>query len=241
MGAFLFFGLIFTAMQPLLLLHGAIGAADQLEPLAKTLSKQYKVYAIDFSGHGNEPFSRAPYSMKLFAEDVLRFMEKNSIDKASIFGYSMGGYVGMYLAKHHPEKIDKIVTLATKFHWDEETAAKETQMLDPVKIETKVPAFAQALEKRHAGKDWKEVMVRTADMLRALGADNTLKAEDYKDIQTQCLLLLGDRDKMVGLDETLNVYKTLPNAAMGMLPGTPHPIEQVNVEMLSFFISNFIK
>jgi pimeloyl-ACP methyl ester carboxylesterase len=228
-------------MQPLLLLHGAIGAADQLEPLATALSHQYKVYAIDFSGHGNEAFADEPYSMKLFADDVLRFMEKNSIEKTSIFGYSMGGYVGMYLAKHHPEKIDKIVTLATKFHWDEEIAAKKTQMLDPVKIETKVPAFAEALSKRHVGKDWKEVMSKSADMLHALGADNTLKPEDYKDIQTQCLVLLGDRDKMVGLDETLNVYKSLPNAAMGMLPGTPHPIEQVNVMTLSFFITNFIR
>lgn len=241
MGAFFIFGLIFTAMQPLLLLHGAIGAADQLEPLAKALSNRYKVYAIDLSGHGNEPFSCEPYSMMLFANDALKFMEKHGIEKISVFGYSMGGYVGMYLAKHHPERIDKIVTLATKFHWDEETAAKETQMLDPAKIEAKVPAFARALEKRHAGKDWKEVMSRTADMLRSLGADNTLKIDDYKDIQTQCLLLLGDRDKMVGLDETLAVYRTLPNAAMGMLPGTPHPIEQVNVETLSFFISNFIK
>ncbi len=229
------------AMQPLLLLHGAIGAADQLGPLAQALSNQYKVYAIDFSGHGNEAFPSEPYSIKLFAQDVLTFMEKNGVDKTSIFGYSMGGYVGMYVAKHHPEKVDKIVTLATKFHWDEGIAVKESQMLDPVKIETKVPAFAKALEQRHAGKDWKEVMTRTADMLNALGADNTLKTEDYKDIQTQCLLLLGDRDKMVGLDETVNVHKTLPNAAMGMLPGTPHPIEQVDMEILSFFIRNFIK
>jgi pimeloyl-ACP methyl ester carboxylesterase len=228
-------------MQPLLLLHGAIGAADQLEPLAKALSDQYQVYAINFSGHGNQPFADEPFSMQLFANDVLRFMEQNGLEKISIFGYSMGGYVGMYLAKHHAEKIDKVITLATKFHWDAETAEKETQMLDPAKIETKVPAFAQALEKRHAGKDWKEVIAKTADMLKSLGADNTLKTDDYKNIQAQCLVLLGDRDKMVGLDETLAVYKMLPNAAMGMLPDTPHPIEQVDIDTLLFFIRNFIK
>lgn len=228
-------------MRSLLLLHGAIGAAGQLEPLAEVLSTEYKVYAIDFSGHGNAAFADEPYFMELFANDVLQYMEQKGIQRTSIFGYSMGGYVGMYLAKHHAEKIDKIVTLATKFHWDEDTAMKEIQMLDPVKIEAKVPAFAQALEQRHTGKDWKEIMSRTADMLQALGANNTLQPEDYKDIHARCLLLLGDRDKMVSLDETLNVYRLLPDAAMGMLPGTQHPIEQVNVDMLSFFIKSFIK
>jgi pimeloyl-ACP methyl ester carboxylesterase len=167
-------------------------------------------------------------------------MQEKGLEKVSVFGYSMGVYVAMYLAKHHPEKINRVVTLATKFHWDPETAEKETKMLNAAKIEEKLPAFAAALEKRHEGKDWKEVLGRSAAMLHALGADNTLKQEDHKTIETECLILLGDRDKMVGLDETLIVYQSLPKGKMGMLPGTPHPIEQVDVEMLSFFIRKFI-
>jgi pimeloyl-ACP methyl ester carboxylesterase len=229
------------AMQPILLLHGAIGAKDQLQPLAAALEVQYKVHAIDFSGHGKEAFPDAQLSMQLFAEDVLKYMDTNGLDKVSIFGYSMGGYVALYLAKHHPERIDKVITLATKFHWDDATAQKETGMLDPEKIEAKLPAFAATLAQRHAGKDWKEVLHRTADMLRALGEDNTLKPGDYADIQSPSLILLGDRDKMVGLEETLAVYKELPNAQMGLLPGTAHPIEQVDVEMLGFFVRRALK
>ncbi len=228
-------------MQPLLLLHGAIGAADQLAPLATELSKTYKVHALDFSGHGNKAFPEGDFSISLFAEDVLAFMKEEGLEKVSIFGYSMGGYVAMYLAKHHPDKIDKIVTLATKFHWTDEIAAKESGMLDAEKIAVKVPAFAEALGKRHSGKDWKEVLAKTVTILKGLGANNTLKLDDYKDIQAQSLILLGDRDKMVGLDETLDVYKNLPNAAMGMLPDTQHPIEQVDTTVLAFFIRNFIK
>lgn len=240
MQGFFAFRAYLHAMQPLLLLHGAIGASDQLEPLAQALKGQYKVYTIDFSGHGKEEFPKVEFSMALFAEDVLRFMNVQGIEKASIFGYSMGGYVGMYLAKYYPEKIDKVVTLATKFHWDTETAEKETRMLNAAKIEEKLPSFASALAKRHEGKDWKDVLVRTASMLHALGADNTLKAEHYKEIEKECMVLLGDRDKMVSLEETLAVYQQLPNAKMGMLPGTPHPIEQVDAQVLGFFISKFI-
>ena len=73
-----------------------------------------------------------------------------------------------------------------------------------------------------------------------LGQHNPLKPEDYATIATPALVLLGDRDKMVSLDETLAVYRALPNARMGMLPGTPHPIEQVSTGMLAFFIKDFI-
>jgi pimeloyl-ACP methyl ester carboxylesterase len=99
--------------------------------LAERLSEHFKVYAPDLAGHGGKPFPAEPFSMKLFAEGLLAFMDREHLDKVSIFGYSMGGYVGMYVAKHHPERIDKVVTLATKFHWDEAIATKEIQMLDP--------------------------------------------------------------------------------------------------------------
>lgn len=227
-------------MKPLILLHGAIGASDQLQPLADHLSAHYDVHVIDFSGHGAARPRDEPFSMELFANDVRSYMLSNGLVGADFFGYSMGGYVAMYLARHSPELVGRVVTLATKWHWDEATAAKETQMLNADKIEQKVPAFAEALHKRHAAHGWKEVLAKTAAMMVALGADNPLKPEDHSAISHATLLLLGDRDKMVSLDETLAVYKTLSNAQLGVLPGTGHPIEQVDADMLSFFIKRFV-
>lgn len=183
---------------------------------------------------------KAPFSIKLFADDVLRKMDENGISAASFFGYSMGGYVAMYLAKHYPGRVHKVITLATKFHWDEGTAQREVKMLDAEKIAQKLPDFAAALEKRHIPNNWRQVLNNTKEMLISLGADNTLKEADYTTITQPVLVLLGDRDKMVGLDETLAVYKVLPNAQFGILPATLHPIEQVDKELLSYHISRFI-
>jgi pimeloyl-ACP methyl ester carboxylesterase len=127
----------------ILLLHGAIGAASQLLPLKALLTKSYKVHTLDFTGHGGKPFGNEPFSIKLFADDVISYMDEHQISKVNILGYSMGGYVGMYIAKHHPERIDKIITLATKYNWNETIAAKEVQMLNPEKIAQKLPAFAE--------------------------------------------------------------------------------------------------
>src|SRR5690606_9090336 len=140
-----------------------------------------------------------PFSISLFAADVLAYMDELQLQQVTIFGYSMGGYVALYLALQHPERVTKIVTLATKFHWDEATAAKEVQMLHAEKIEQKLPAFAESLKNRHAPNDWKDVLQRTADMLHSMGTQNPLPTEAYAGVQIPVLLLLGDRDKMVSL------------------------------------------
>ena len=165
-------------MQHLLLLHGAIGAKDQLQPLANELQDKYIVHTINFCGHGGATFPEQPFSIRLFAEDVLHYLEQNNIEQANIFGYSMGGYVAMYLAKHHPEHINKVITLATKFHWDDAIAAKEIKMLDATTIEQKIPAFAQQLQQYHAPQDWKLLLAKTTALLSSLGKNNTLQLED---------------------------------------------------------------
>lgn len=226
-------------MKTILLLHGAIGAADQLEPLAAQLRESYTVRTLNFSGHGGTADNGA-FSIPAFAQEVLAYLDAEGLLQVSIFGYSMGGYVALYLAKQHPERVEKIVTLATKFHWDEPTAAKEAQMLDAEKIAIKVPAFAAALEKRHAPNDWEALLNKTKDMLHAMGANNPLQVADYAAIQTPVTVCLGDADKMVTLDETLAVYKTLPHAKLAVLPATQHPIEQANILLLAFIIKQFI-
>lgn len=217
-------------MKTILILHGALGSAAQLQPLTHLFADAYQVHTLDFSGHGSAPMPDAPFSIRLFADDVLAYMSAHGLEKVTIFGYSMGGYVGMYLARHYPEKVARLVTLATKYHWDPATAAKEVKMLDPEVTLAKVPAFAEVLQKRHS--DWKTVMHKTAAMMLDLGNDNTLKPADYAAVQAPCLLLLGDHDKMITLNETVEAYKRLPDARLGVLPDTTHPVEKLDLALL---------
>jgi pimeloyl-ACP methyl ester carboxylesterase len=225
--------------QNLLLLHGAIGSKQQLQELAAILKNRYIIHTISFSAHGGSSISEEPFSIELFAEEVLTYLEEKNIQQTTVFGYSMGGYVAMYLAKNYPQKINKVITLATKFYWDEAIAAKEVKMLDADLIQKKLPMFAEQLQQRHAPQDWKVVLQKTKEMMVNLGKKNPLQLTDYANVEAPCLLLLGDRDKMISMEETINVYKQFPNAQFGMLPDTPHPIEQVDVNTLSFFITKF--
>lgn len=180
------------------------------------------------------------FSIAGFAQQAASFINNSNLKEANIFGYSMGGYVALYMARHLNINIKKIITLGTKFHWDEAVAEKECKMLRPEIIEQKLPAFAQALAQRHGEDQWKTVLNKTAEMLQQMGKLNPLQPDDYTQIQVPSFIMLGDRDKMVGRDETIATFQLLPNAQLAILPGTPHPIEQADSSMIAWHIKRFI-
>jgi pimeloyl-ACP methyl ester carboxylesterase len=226
-------------MDPILLLHGALGTRAQLQPLT-VLLKQYEVHSLNFSGHGDAGPAATDLSIPLLAEETAAYIENRGLPPVAVFGYSMGGYVAMYLARHYPDKVSRVITLGTKYHWDAATAARELKMLDAGVIEQKVPAFAAALQERHAPHNWKQVLSATATLMQELGREPALAAEDYAAITVPCLLMLGDRDQMVSLQETLDVYRALPQAQLAVLPDTPHPVEKTDAALVSVLVQRFL-
>jgi pimeloyl-ACP methyl ester carboxylesterase len=227
-------------MRQIILLHGALGATDQMERLCKELGKKhFQTFMHNFSGHGKMPFTEN-FGIDTFSDELKEMVERNSMVKPHVFGYSMGGYVALNLARKHPDLLGKIITLGTKFRWDREIAEKEIKSLDPELIEQKVPKFAQALKARH-GDDWLELLKKTAFMMKEMGERNFLSTENIRSIRNKVLIGIGDRDQMVSLEETLDVYRNLPDAQMYMLPGTKHPIETANAAALAAIIDEFVE
>lgn len=227
-------------MKDIILLHGAIGASDQLNPLAESLSvKGFSVHQFSFSGHGKMAFQER-FSIEQFAVELYQFILEHNLEQPNVFGYSMGGYVALYLESQKPNLIGKIATLATKFDWTPDGAIKEAAMLNPETIQQKVPHFAEALQKRH-GENWIALLNKTAEMMKALGDSPLLNDEVLNTIESPVLLGLGDKDSMVRLDETRKVFAALPTSNMYMLPNTKHPIEGVNVELLVSILANYFE
>lgn len=223
------------------MLHGAIGSSLQLETFADSLKKDFEIYLWNFTGHGGKDIPSEPFSIKMFADDVLLFIDKNKLSGINVFGYSMGGYVALYIARHYPGKINKIFTTATKFNWTPETSLKESKLLNPENIIEKFPVLAKELEQRHSQWNWKAVLNKTSEMMIALGFQPELMSGDFKYIENEILLSVGDRDKMVSIEETIDVYRKLKNGRLLVIPNTPHPIEKLSVERLNFEILKFLK
>jgi len=200
----------------------------------------FEMIALDFSGHGARAGEEtADFSIEQFAQDVIAWMDREEISQLDIFGYSMGGYVALWLAAKHPERVGKIMALATKFAWSSEAAEKEAKMLDPAKTEEKVPAFAAQLAQLHGPGNWRKVMENTALMMQSLGNKPLLTPELLSGIAQPVQVMVGDRDNMVTLDETVNVFKQLPNARLSVLPDSKHPLERIALNRLKFEVKSF--
>jgi esterase/lipase len=78
-------------------------------------------------------------------------------------------------------------------------------------------------------------------MMQGLGRDNALKLTDYNSIENKVLIMIGDKDQMVTLEETIDVYRNLKDSNLMVLPNTIHPIEKVNLNKLSSELIDFIK
>ncbi len=224
-------------MNPILLLHGALGSKLQLEPLKKLLeTKGRTVYSINFSGHSGKQLEHKEFGIELFAQDVFEFLKRESIEVVDIFGYSMGGYVALWFAHWHPQHVGKIITLGTKYDWSPVSAEKETNKLDPEKILLNVPAFARILEHRHAPNDWKELLHKTKAMMISLGNNPLLNKENLNLINHPTTILLGDQDDMADREYSIQIAKWLPKGEFTLLEATPHPIEKVNLDTLASLI-----
>lgn len=224
---------------PLLLLHGALGAAAQFDALLRELPADQPVFTLDFPGHGGLP-TDTPFSIAAFADSVLAFLDQKQAEHVRIFGYSMGGYVALRLAAQHPGRIQAMATLGTKFDWTPETAARETARLDPEKIAAKVPAFAQMLAERHAPADWQEVVRQTAGLLHQLGNGAALTSAEIGAVRCPVLIGLGEEDNMVGAEESREMARKLPQGRFEVLPGVKHPFEQVDSAQLARWLKMWL-
>ena len=226
--------------RDLILLHGALGDASQLAPLAAKLGNTRRLTVLELEGHGKTPFRDRPLRIETLAESVIEEMSARGIDRASFFGYSMGGYIALVVAATHPDRVERVATLATKFAWTSEIATRETAMLDPTTIRAKVPKFAALLEARHTGAGWEELLARTTDLMRALGDRQPLDNDVLASIAKPVRVAVGDRDATVSIEESAAAVRRLPQGELEVHPRTPHPFEKAPLDRIARSIDEFL-
>lgn len=226
-------------MQHVLLLHGALGTKNQFAAIESALADKFYTHAINFSGHGRVPSHHHAFTIQNFAHEVLDWMNEQQMKTIDVFGYSMGGYVALWLARFYPERVGRIITLGTKFKWNKEEASRETALLDADKIMEKVPRYAAILAEQHGEHEWRSMMAKTALLMNDL-AHTHLTEQDFLKIEHPTYILLGEEDKMVSLQETEWVGRLLKNGEVKILSQVPHPLDKVPVPVLKAELENFL-
>lgn len=95
---------------PLLLLHGFSGSAAAMSMIAEALAVRYRVICPDLPGHGGSAID-AECSMAAVAAQLLQLLDRLSIARCVLLGYSMGGRLALYLAARHADRLQAVVTI----------------------------------------------------------------------------------------------------------------------------------
>src|SRR5918992_3043234 len=96
--------------HPLVLLHGGLHTIDlSFRPLIPLLAPSHRLIAVDMQGHGRTAdIDREPTYDNL-ADDVAALLDHLGIERADVFGFSLGGLVGIELGLRHPDRVDRLV------------------------------------------------------------------------------------------------------------------------------------
>jgi 3-oxoadipate enol-lactonase len=99
--------------RPLVLVQGVGIGRWGWDPVADRLARRFRVVTIDNRGIGASDTPPGNYTTRAMAEDVLAVLDHAGIGRASVLGTSLGGMIAQELAIAHPERVDRLVLVAT--------------------------------------------------------------------------------------------------------------------------------
>ncbi|HLI26791.1 MAG TPA: alpha/beta fold hydrolase [Chloroflexota bacterium] len=98
---------------PLLLLHGTGGHAESFIRNIVPLGAHFHVYALDLVGHGFSDKPPLDYTPRDYAAHVVAFLDAIGAQQAHLNGESLGGWVALWVALEHPERVGRLVLNTT--------------------------------------------------------------------------------------------------------------------------------
>jgi pimeloyl-ACP methyl ester carboxylesterase len=120
--------------RPLVVLNGfAATSADWDPSFIDVLASSNELILFDNRGIGSSTDKGRPFGIDQLADDAARVIEMLDVERPSVLGWSMGGFIAQRLALQHPDRINKLVLLATDpggADADRASAAVWSQLID---------------------------------------------------------------------------------------------------------------
>ena len=102
------------AEAPVVVLSTSLGATRGMwDPQVPALAERYRVVTYDTRGHGDSPSPVGPYTLDDLVDDVVALLDRLGVRRAHLAGLSLGGMTALRLAAREPERVDRLVALAT--------------------------------------------------------------------------------------------------------------------------------
>ncbi|TAH44321.1 MAG: alpha/beta hydrolase [Bacteroidetes bacterium] len=221
------------------------------------LSQTYRVLAYDIRGFGKSDPGEEKFSINLFADDLIAFMDELGIEKAIICGLSMGGYILLNALKRYPERFNAAILCDTQCVADT-NEGKEKRLKTIAQIEDGgVKEFTEGFLKaifHEESINTKSALVnrirntilsaKTSSLTQTLLAlaERSETCSSLEQIQIPTLILCGEQDVVTKPEQSEYLNKKIKNSIFQLIPRAGHMsnLEQADVftRHILLFINN---
>ncbi|MEU4614526.1 bifunctional 3-oxoadipate enol-lactonase/4-carboxymuconolactone decarboxylase PcaDC [Streptomyces umbrinus] len=218
------------ATAPPLLLGPSLGTSTALwDKVAPELSVTHRVVRWDLPGHGESPAGLIGPGATIadLAALVLALADSLGLDRFSYAGVSLGGAVGLHLAVHHPERIERLAVICSSAHfngskpWEERAALVREEGLAELAKSADSRWFTPGFTVPELVEDH-----RTADPDAYAACCDALAAFDIRErlaeIGAPTLLVAGREDPATPPAHLREIADAVPGAALVEIPGASH-------------------
>lgn len=222
----------------LLLLHGYLESLEIWDEFAGLLGcAGYRTVSLDLPGHGISEVVGPIHTMEFLADVVAQLLDKLGIEKATLIGHSMGGYVALAFAELYPGKLERLVLFHSAPGIDsgekEEDRRREVEIVRAGRKELLsriFPASRYAPENRgrmdeRIEADALQVMLTEDEGIIALidGMASRKGREDvFQQLQVPELLIFGRHDGFIPVEKAEAILARNPQAHVAWLEHSGH-------------------
>jgi pimeloyl-ACP methyl ester carboxylesterase len=182
--------------QPLILLHGGLGAIAMFESILPSLAEHHQVIAVELQGHAHTADIDRPFTYEAMADDIAALLKHLALPQADILGYSLGGGVALQTAIRHPQLIRKLILVSTpckRQGWYPEVLAGMSAMnADAAQLMVGSPMHQAYAAAAPRPEDFPVLVEKTGQLLRQVYDWST----DFAVVPAPTLLIFGDADSV---------------------------------------------
>jgi 3-oxoadipate enol-lactonase/4-carboxymuconolactone decarboxylase len=203
------------------------------EPQIPALSREFQVIRYDLPGHGGAAAPKADQVLTVadLAGGVLALADALGIDRFGYAGISLGGAVGLWLARHHPERVSALALVCSSARfgepaaWLDRAARVRAHGTNPLVAPSAgrwfTAEFADSLPARGLLADLKD-----ADPLGYAACCDALSAFDFRaelpHITVPTLVIAGREDPATPPAHAREIVDGIPGATLVELPDAAH-------------------
>jgi pimeloyl-ACP methyl ester carboxylesterase len=234
--------------QPLLLIHGGTATCRSWASHLPAFTEHFRVFAPDSRGHGRTDNPAGELEYRVMADDLAALIEALGLQRPLVLGYSDGGQIALELGMRYPGLSRALVLGGTQFRFSEtyleEAGAllgiAEGEEADPERLEREQPDFVDYLREAHRhvyGPGYWKTYVKQITSLWLTPLYYT--SEDFAAVTDPVLLLVGDRDG-VATEESVELFRLLPDAELAVAPASDHGFIEAKAALFDALVLDFL-